>query len=54
MSVAVKVRLNLRLTVDIALALVRLCHKKVRHMSSNAVLVRDSVSTKHFLEPVAS
>jgi hypothetical protein len=36
--------------VNVALAFVGLSHKQIGNMPSNAILVRDSVSTKHFLE----
>lgn len=41
------------LTVDVALALVGLSNKQVRHVPTNTILIRHSVSTKHFLEPIA-
>ena len=38
------------LTVDVALALVRLRDEQVRHMPSNVVLIADSVATKDLLQ----
>ena len=40
------------LTVDVALALIRLCDKQVRHVPTNAILIGHCVSAKDFLEPV--
>lgn len=40
------------LTVNIALALIRLCDKQVCHVPTNAVLIGHCVSAKDFLEPV--
>ena len=40
------------LTVDVALALIRLCDKQVCHVPTNAILIGHCVSTKNFLEPI--
>ena len=37
--------------VDIALALVCLCHKQVGDVSADVVLVAGGVATKYFLQP---
>lgn len=42
------------LTVNIALALVGLHHKQIRHMATDMVLVAGGITTKDFLKTVAS
>ena len=45
---------RLALTMNIALALIRLSDEKIGHMSTNMVLITDSISTKHFLKPATA
>lgn len=39
-----------RLTVNVALSLVRLRDEKIGYMSSNMILVADCISTEHLLK----
>ena len=41
---------SLRLTMDVTLSFVGLGDEEIRHMSSNVVLITDSVSSKHLLK----
>lgn len=48
----VSLNLSVKLTMDITLSLVCLCHEEIGHMSSDVILIADSVASKNLLKSV--